>query len=328
MYSSSNIPRGALGAIGPPMPNQFRGSTKMAVNVHSTSCTTDNLSRHDMLQWINDSLQLKYTKIEQLCSGAAYCQFMDMLFMDCVNLSKVKFASNQEHEFITNWKILQKAFKAAGVDKQIPVERLVKGKFQDNFEFVQWFKRFFDANYSGPDPEYDPVKARHGKTDTPQIALPRKSSGPPRAMPAMAKNPTPAKGTYASKPAASGPTRLGGRGGAPGPGRPAQQPSRPTGGAGGASAALAKSEAQIQELTNELTALQLTVEGLEKERDFYFGKLRDIEVQCQEEEDAPAGSVIDKIKAILYATEEGFAPPEEVGNDVDEFGYDDEQEEY
>ena len=45
------------------------------------------------------------------------------------------------------------------------------------------------------------------------------------------------------------------------------------------------------------------MEGLEKERDFYFGKLRDIEVQCQEEEDAPVGSVIDKIKAILYATE-------------------------
>lgn len=29
----------------------------------------------------------------------------------------------------------------------IPVERLIKGKFQDNFEFVQWFKKFFDANY-------------------------------------------------------------------------------------------------------------------------------------------------------------------------------------
>lgn len=72
--------------------------------------------------------------------------------------------------------------------QQIPVERLVKGKFQDNFEFVQWFKRFFDANYSGPDPEYDPVKARHGKTDTPQIALPRKSSGGQhRAMPPMGK---------------------------------------------------------------------------------------------------------------------------------------------
>ena len=31
----------------------------------------------------------------------------------------------------------------------IPVDRLVKGRFQDNFEFVTWFKKFFDANYDG-----------------------------------------------------------------------------------------------------------------------------------------------------------------------------------
>jgi hypothetical protein len=41
------------------------------------------------------------------------------------------------------------------------VERLVKGRFQDNFEFVQWFKRFFDANFNGG--EYDPVVARGGE---------------------------------------------------------------------------------------------------------------------------------------------------------------------
>ncbi|KAM7367626.1 hypothetical protein PAMP_013912 [Pampus punctatissimus] len=41
----------------------------MAVNVYSTSMTIENLSRHDMLAWVNDSLQLTYTKIEQLCSG-------------------------------------------------------------------------------------------------------------------------------------------------------------------------------------------------------------------------------------------------------------------
>lgn len=43
----------------------------MAVNVYSTSVTSDNLSRHDMLAWINESLQLALTKIEQLCSGKA-----------------------------------------------------------------------------------------------------------------------------------------------------------------------------------------------------------------------------------------------------------------
>ena len=59
----------ALSVLPCPKPIQFRVGFNMAVNVHSTSCTTDNLSRHEMLQWINDSLQLKYTKIEQLCSG-------------------------------------------------------------------------------------------------------------------------------------------------------------------------------------------------------------------------------------------------------------------
>ncbi|XP_068679635.1 microtubule-associated protein RP/EB family member 1-like isoform X1 [Montipora foliosa] len=306
----------------------------MAVNVHSTSCTTDNLSRHDMLQWINDSLQLKYTKIEQLCSGAAYCQFMDMLFMDCVNLTKVKFASNQEHEFISNWKILQKSFKAAGVDKIIPIEKLVKGRFQDNFEFVQWFKRFFDANYQGPDPTYDPVRARHGKTDTPQNALPRKGTGQiSRPMPAMtAKSTGPSKLASATRPGSGPPRPAGGvqrGGGALGASKPGQQGARPTGGnTAGASVALAQKDEQIEEMDKQLTALQLSVEGLEKERDFYFGKLRDIEVHCQEEgsSDIPA---VQKILEILYATEDGFASPEENANPEYEQGdYADEQDEY
>lgn len=52
----------------------------MAVNVYSTNVTTENLSRHDMLAWVNDCLASSFTKIEELCTGAAYCQFMDMLF--------------------------------------------------------------------------------------------------------------------------------------------------------------------------------------------------------------------------------------------------------
>lgn len=51
-----------------------------------------------------------------------------------------------------------------------------------------------------------------------------------------------------------------------------------------------------------MAALQLSVEGLEKERDFYFGKLRDIEVHCQEEGNADLAPVR-KILDILYATE-------------------------
>lgn len=40
------------------------------------------------------------------------------------------------------------------------MDKLIKGRFQDNFEFLQWFKKFFDANYDGR--EYDPMEARFG----------------------------------------------------------------------------------------------------------------------------------------------------------------------
>ena len=59
---------------------QNKTKNKMAVNVYNTSVTTENLSRHEMLAWVNDCLQTKYVKIEEMCSGSAYCQFMDMLF--------------------------------------------------------------------------------------------------------------------------------------------------------------------------------------------------------------------------------------------------------
>ena len=37
---------------------------------------------------------------------------------------------------------------------------MIKGRFQDNFEFLQWFKKFFDANYDGS--PYDGLEARGG----------------------------------------------------------------------------------------------------------------------------------------------------------------------
>lgn len=40
------------------------------------------------------------------------------------------------------------------------MDKLVKGRFQDNFEFVQWFKKFFDANYKGE--PYSALDARGG----------------------------------------------------------------------------------------------------------------------------------------------------------------------
>ena len=46
----------------------------------------------------------------------------------------------------------------------VPIDKLVKSRFQDNFEFVQWFKKFFDANYQGQDLDgYNALEVRGGE---------------------------------------------------------------------------------------------------------------------------------------------------------------------
>ncbi|KAK2739465.1 hypothetical protein FQN55_009430 [Onygenales sp. PD_40] len=73
-------------------------------------------------------------------------------------------------------------------------------------------------------------------------------------------------------------------------------------------------------LTQEINAQKEAIAGLEKERDFYFAKLRDIELLLQQaveadpELDKEDDSLVKHIQAILYSTEEGFEiPPEAEG---------------
>ncbi|XKL64299.1 hypothetical protein PGB90_004385 [Kerria lacca] len=287
----------------------------MAINVYSTNVTAENLSRHEMLLWVNNTLMSNFTKIEELCTGAAYCQFMDMLFPGSIVLKRVKFKTNLEHEYIQNFKILQAAFKKMNVDKIVPIDKLVKGRFQDNFEFLQWFKKFYDVNSKYED--YDPAAARNGeplggggaagssktimnslckktsncKLDTSYGSKPMGRTGASNRTISVGRNQS--SSSISSTQSRHPPSQLGNRG----------------------------DTAKTDELTAQLMELKQTIDGLEKERDFYFGKLRDIEVLCQEAEENP---IIQKILGILYATEEGFAPPEEIetennNHDADEY---------
>lgn len=63
--------------------------------------------------------------------------------------------------------------------------------------------------------------------------------------------------------------------------------------------------------------MKLSVEGLEKERDFYFNKLRDIEIIIGARLEAGDESMTEvereqllQMQQILYSTEEGFEVPE------------------
>ncbi|KAI9721863.1 MAG: hypothetical protein M1828_004958 [Chrysothrix sp. TS-e1954] len=281
-------------------------------------------SRQELLAWLNSLLQLNVTKVEQCGTGAALCQIFDSIFLD-IPMSKVKFNVNTEYAYLNNFKVLQTigapeliptltlhsphqplseissheltdpssdCFTKHTVNRPIPVESLVKCKMQDNLEFLQWTKKYWDQYYPGI--EYDPV-ARRKAAGTSSAAAPSslRTSG---AGVAPARTAMPPKRTPAtSNTAATRAPRTG---------------SAAAGGAGASSAAL--NAARI-----ETEALKETVTGLERERDFYFNKLRDIEVMLQQEVEArpeleqEEGGMVSRLQAVLYETEEGFEIPEE-----------------
>lgn len=144
---------------------------------------------------------------------------------------------------------------------------------QDNLEFLQWTKRYWDQYFPGGD--YDAVARRKGAGVS--------TGGPPAARTSTARRPA-ATTTTAAR------TRT------------------PLSGGG---------SAVNTQLQTENNALKETVAGLERERDFYFSKLRDIELliqsafEAEPELEQDENGILKQIQTILYSTEEGFEIPAE-----------------
>ncbi|RUS18670.1 calponin homology domain-containing protein [Endogone sp. FLAS-F59071] len=254
-------------------------------------------SRTELIGWLNDLLQLSYTKIEQVGTGAAYCQIIDSIHGD-LPMGKVKFDTKHDYEYVTNYKILQGAFEKHKIDKVIPVERLMKCKFQDNLEFLQWVKKYWDQYYQGG--AYDAQSRRKGGHGASLSTGPARSSGAGRTMAKKA----PAGGISSGVRTTTRST--------------AGSSGRLSSSSGNSAALDQHSAAVIIDLNKQITEFKVTVDGLEKERDFYFGKLRDIEILVQQQLEAMDGAedipVLKEIQTILYSTEDGFeVPPEGEG---------------
>ena len=48
------------------------------------------MGRGELLRWLNTTLNLKLSKVEQICTGAVPCQLMDALHPGIVPMHKVK----------------------------------------------------------------------------------------------------------------------------------------------------------------------------------------------------------------------------------------------
>ncbi|OWF39011.1 Microtubule-associated protein RP/EB family member 1 [Mizuhopecten yessoensis] len=338
----------------------------MALNVYDTGNKADNVSRQEVLSWVNDKLEGTYKRIEDMCTGAAYCQLLDILYPGVVNLKRVLFSTKLEHEYIRNFKLVQNAFTNLGINKDIPVERLVKGRFQDNYEFLVWFKKFFDANDDNR--IYNAVEARFGlslgsdnsrssidsfvreiKSQNRRSRQGRNSehSQTSRIIPhfeSPKRHPKPVESEIDSMPtsanmvnvhnkvgqshvstASSGSVRLPISASSTRSNSLIKPPSaaisdglsglirsRKDSSKFGHVSCSTREQRQRKEMEDlvmiglRLEELYLTVKSMEQERDFYYGKLLNIESWCSQQENS---GPLETLKAILYS-EVWFQPSE------------------
>lgn len=238
------------------------------------------VGRSELLSWINARLQLNLSRIEEAASGAVQCQMMDMTYPGAVPMHKVNFDARTEYDMIQNYKVLQDVFNKLKIEKHIEVSRLVKGRPLDNLEFLQWLKRYCDSVNGGiMNENYNPLERRSKACKERNFKASQKNSKSLQTN--NSQNPGSGEGMNIQKITGT-----------------KQKPS--------AVAVESGSSEEIQALSNEITELKISVDLLEKERDYYFAKLRDIEILCQAPELEHIPMVV-AVKKVLYAADEGSA---------------------
>lgn len=265
------------------------------------------MGRSQLLNWLNSLTGLGYNRVEQCASGAAICQVFHSLYPDDINLRRVNFKARLEYEHVQNFKVLQACFRRLHIDKHVEVTRLIKGKYQDNLEFLQWVKAFFDEHAGEEVEEYDGVGVRE------ELGIKYAGGG---ARGGGRKGGVRRTGV-AGRAGRVGRAGEGGKrgvvgGGGVGRGRRMEMRGKENVGGGngirGRSRMTLAEKKELEELRVTVDDMKVTVEDLEKERDFYFGKLRDVEILIQTHESenpgAPLDGILATIQSVLYATEE------------------------
>ncbi|KAM9445621.1 uncharacterized protein Hap1MRO34_024404 [Clarias gariepinus] len=121
----------------------------------------------EVLAWLNQTLQSGFNTVEETCSGAAYCQLMELINPGCIDLRNVKFKVKDETDVLNNYKLLESAFTKTSINKTQEIEKLISGNFTEMLNLLRWFKVFHESTYAGH--SYDPIVARDGQILEPYV---------------------------------------------------------------------------------------------------------------------------------------------------------------
>jgi microtubule-associated protein, RP/EB family len=222
---------------------------------------------------LNDLLHLNLAKVEECASGAVICQVFDVLLPGKVPMRKVKFDVKMEYEFEHNWRLLSSVFVNCGINRNIPIDRLIKARQQDNLEFLQWVYEFFLRTYDGH--AYDPEKRRAVARGGANYVKSRSGAVKSSAATAFLMKNTESSRVQQEIAKKSSVT--------PAVEKPSERSSGGSSNSQEVDSASVERQVAIKtrELLLKITQLQSLATELEKERDQYFEKIAQIDEVCK-----------------------------------------------
>lgn len=260
------------------------------------------------------------SRIEETASGAVACQVIDCLFPGSVPMHKLNWGARGDYEFIQNYKVLQDVFRKLDVDKKIEVNRLIRARYQDNLEFMQWLRKFFEINspaVDNPMEHYDAVARRNkGKNvklfkaaNTSKTTVFKKKTSSSRPLSISSTNSLKKK---QSREKLKSPEMIKQPDSSIGSPKPKIQTN---------SVAIKKLEDENMALKSQVTEyetknkdlvakneeLEEDLVGLEREREFYFLKLSEVEKMIQNlslDKDTEEYKLAKQILVVLYKSNE------------------------
>jgi len=286
------------------------------------------VSRTELLEWVNGLLQVNLAKVEQCASGAIYCQIIDACHPGSVVMRKVNWMAKVEHEYIPNYKVLQAAFDKLDIARNVPVDQLIRGKYQDNLEFLQWLKCYWEKEGGAGHRQYDAVAVRQDKTLPPWakplniFASSRGGFEKENQKPCLVKaeevrqprRPAVQREAHAAVQRDVRREEQRHERTAPIPVRQTKPQPRSMNSSLNSSLNTSAAEnetlkAKLQDQKEEILDLRANLDGLERERDYYFRKLREVEILCLTlkanlDPDLQAEKVVEDVQGILYAENE------------------------
>ncbi|XP_073794099.1 DNA (cytosine-5-)-methyltransferase 3 beta, duplicate b.2 isoform X2 [Danio rerio] len=108
----------------------------------------DKQSLCELLDWLNGLLQATFSQVEDTCSGAAFCQLMDIIQPGSIDVTKVNFTAEENLDILNNYNLLQEAFSKAQIQKELELTLLVNGDIMTTCDLLTWFKDMYDHNFA------------------------------------------------------------------------------------------------------------------------------------------------------------------------------------